>query len=138
MGARLLDSFDVAPLPDWRFAVPRIDFVAAPGFALAPSPGPPSETNDYLVLHWPDDSPYRWVPGAEAGDPESLYRFAVLRERDAGRAKPPRADALLAEALKLHRKCVALTDPASRDLSPEALAPQRVPAVPMTSIPSGT
>ncbi len=88
-----------------RFAVPRLDFVAAPGFALAPSPDPPSETNDLLVPRWPEDSPYRWAPGAEAGNAEALYRLVVIRERQK-RDK---------DALALHQKCAALTDPASRD-----------------------
>ena len=99
-----LDTLDVAPLPAWRFALPRLDFVAAPGFALAPPPAPPSETNDYLTLHWPDDSPYRWMPGADAGNAEALYRLAAIRERQ-HRDK---------DALALHQKCASLTDPASR------------------------
>ena len=103
--ARLLDNLAVAPLPARQFAVPRLDFVAAQGFAFAPSPKPPSETNDYLTLRWPDDSPYRWVPGADAGNAEALYNLAVIRERQK-RDK---------DALALHQKCAALTDPASRD-----------------------
>ncbi len=104
-GARPLIPSTSPPLPAWRFAVPRFDFVSVPGFALAPSPDPPSETNEYLVLRWPDDSPYRWMPGADAGNAEALYRLAVIRERQK-RDK---------DALALHQKCAALTDPASRD-----------------------
>ncbi len=77
----------------------------SPVFALAPSPAPPSVTNDYLVPRWPEDSPYRWLPGAEAGNAEALYRLAVIRESQ-HRDK---------DALALHQKCAAITDPASRD-----------------------
>lgn len=99
-GARLNEEPGSAPLPAWRFAVPRLDFVAAPGFTLAPSPEHASETNDYLVPNWPEDFPYRWTPGADAGNAEALYRLAVIREcqhRDK-------------DALALHQRCAATVD----------------------------
>ncbi len=45
------------------------------------------------------------MPGADAMNAEALYRLAVIRERQ-HRDK---------DALALHQKCAALTDPACQD-----------------------
>ena len=103
VGSRL-EGFETAPLPLHTYDA-RTRFVPRNGFAFAEPAGPQAEPNPYLQMRWSETHPYHWLPRAEAGDVEAMYRLAIIREIEGNDE----------EAKELHKKVAASTEPAQAE-----------------------
>jgi len=103
VGARL-EGFETAPLP-LRTYDPRTRLVPRNGFALAAPAAPPKGPNPYLQMRWSEHHPNHWVPRAQEGDVEAMYRLAIIREIEGSDE----------EAHELHKKVAASTEAAQAE-----------------------
>ena len=103
VGARL-EGFETAP-PPLRTYDPRTRLVPRNGFALAAPAAPPKGPNPYLQMRWSEHHPNHWVPRAQEGDVEAMYRLAIIREIEGSDE----------EAHELHKKVAASTEAAQAE-----------------------
>ena len=96
--------WDVAIEPITMAQASRLTGARLEGFKVGPLPPGAStgRTKAPPELRWSDRNPNRWTPGVRAGNAKALYHLAVIRERE-------HRDA---QALSLHERAAAATDPA--------------------------
>jgi len=115
-GARL-HGFEVAPLPDHAYDRGTL-FVLVNGSAFPATSVPRQIDNPYLQMRWSKHHAAHWLPRAKQGDSEALYHLAVIRERLGQHG----------EAIRLHKRAAASTDPAGAQWAAESR--QRLKIIP--------
>jgi len=102
--AARLEGFDTAPLPVHTYD-PRTRLVPRNGFAFDVPTARAKDPNPYLQMRWSEYHPNHWLPRAQKGDVEAMYRLAIIREIEGSDE----------EAKELHQKVAASVEPADAE-----------------------